>query len=529
MKKIIAIIFLLINSFLSAQTEQRSIDLPDFVITGKQSVQIPTATKRKPDFVSTISQEFLLPQYSPEELPLLISSEATPEHPDINSLREYYNSSLKIQIGRYSLPVGEFNLNQSFGSYLVSAKVWGSNIKEYIPNAGFNTSGVSLSNDFFFSTKSDFLTGAKLKLYADYSRNSYKLFGTIDPTFLRETSNGNALFSLSSSYNRWVSYGFDLGGNILTMDESGFKETNINMKGSLEFKVNDLSLGGSGYFTKQILEKNISQKDGATFVSVEGFAKLFPSSSVFIKVGADYSNGASENCFSPFGSVEYKIDNGFTAFVEYKPHAEFINATNFLRNNVYLSPGIIDNVFSKYKTNISGLFKYEYEKIFSISLEAGYSNVSNYFYFEDIVNRGKFDLLVLPEVSISSAGFNLIIYPNGYGYFLGDIKLKSAKSSSGNFITYEPKVSSMLTYGYDFANGFGFKLQYQLAFDTFTDMANTNKLDNFHNVSIVLNYEILRGLKLTADFQNILNRTNFVWKQYQEKLFDVLFGIEYRW
>ena len=74
MKKYFILIILFFSTFLFAQTEQQSIELPDFVITGRQNIDIPIAVKKKPDLVSTISKDFLTPQYSPEEFPLLFSS-----------------------------------------------------------------------------------------------------------------------------------------------------------------------------------------------------------------------------------------------------------------------------------------------------------------------------------------------------------------------------------------------------------------------------------------------------------------------
>ena len=251
--------------------------------------------------------------------------------------------------------------------------------------------------------------------------------------------------------------------------------------------------------------------------------------SLLFNVGFDYASDSSNSFFAPFGSVEYNFEKGFTLTCEFKPGTEHFNATDIFNRNRYYNPGAIDNVFLKYKSNLNFGLKFEYNKMYSISFRSGYSKAENYFYFEDRVDKGKFDLYVLPEVSVFSAGIEFILNPSYYGTFFADIEFKDVKDALDKIVPYEPRISSTLSYGYNFSPGFGFNAKYLLKLNTYTDIINSNKLDNYHNISFSLFYELLKGLKLTADFQNILNRSNFVWKQYQEKPFDLLFGVEYRW
>jgi hypothetical protein len=529
MRKITTAIFVFLPALIFAQTEQQSIELPDFVITGKQSVNVPIAIKKKPDFISTLSQEFFTPQIAPEELPLMVSSDPIPVRPEIKPFNDYVNGTLKIKVGNYSWPVGELYLNKSYENYLINVKAWGSNIKEYIPNAGYNNSGISLRNDFFLSTKSDFLPGAKFKVAADYTRDSYKLFASPSPTQLRETSRASAIVSLSSSYNRWVNFGLDLGGNIFSLNENNLKETNLAANGLFEFKQNNFTVGIKGLFTLQELNNNPSGINSYNYYSTSGYVKIFTDNNLNFTAGINYAANSSNSFFAPFGNLEYRLGTGLTLIAGFNPHVEYFNTSSFINSNIYFRPGFTDNVFTKYKTNLNGMLKYEFEKLLSLTVNGGYSKVTNYFYFDDVLTAGKFDLNVLPEAKIISAGINIKIYPERIGYLFGELLYKNASDQFDNIIPYEPKLSTSLTYGYNFYFGLGFQFRYAMAFDVYTNIGNSNKLDNYNDISLSLNYEILTGLKLTADFQNILNRTNFVWKQYQEKPFDVLLGVEYRW
>lgn len=529
MKKYLSLIILLFSTFLSAQTEQQSIELPDFVITGRQNIDIQIAAKKKPDLISTISKDFLTPQYSPEEFSLLYSSLPIQIQPGIKDYNDYYNGTVKIQAGRYSLPTGMLSLNKNFDNYLFNASIWGSNIQEYIPNSSYYNAGISLSNELFLSTRSDILPGSKIKFGTDYLRDSYHLFATKDPSFLRERNNGSANFSVASSYNRWINFGFGLTGNIYSLSENGLKETNLYADGLFEFKLNSFTIGAIGNYRKQSLEKNISGDNGDSFYSIESYIKILPIRSLQLILGVNNASNSTNSFFSPYGLIEFNFDKGFTLSYQYKPHIEYFNTTDFFNINRYFNPGMIDNVFLKYRTEMSILLKYEYKKMYSLSLSGGYSKIENYFYFEDLVDTGKFDLFILPEVSVFSAGMDFILNQSYFGTVLASINYKDIKDNFDRSVPYESKIASSISYGYNFTTSFGFNIKYLLKLNSYTDIINSNKLDNYHNVSFSLYYELINGLKLTADFQNILNQSNFVWKQYQEKPFDLLLGIEYRW
>jgi len=41
--------------------------------------------------------------------------------------------------------------------------------------------------------------------------------------------------------------------------------------------------------------------------------------------------------------------------------------------------------------------------------------------------------------------------------------------------------------------------------------------------------EFFGGLDFTVELNNILNKKNYIFEDYQEKPFDIIAGIEYRW
>jgi hypothetical protein len=175
------------------------------------------------------------------------------------------------------------------------------------------------------------------------------------------------------------------------------------------------------------------------------------------------------------------------------------------------------------------MINYEYGKLFTASLTGRYSEINNYFYFDDKNQPGKFDLFLVPDAKIYDAKINLIYNSDRFGNLIVEAEYRQAKDDLKNYIPYEPELSASLAYLYNFPFGLESKIKYNLMYDIYTNTANSNMLQNYHDISIFFGYELFKAIKITADFQNIMNRSNFVWKLYQEKPFDILFGLEYRW
>jgi len=529
MKKIILSIFIL-NAALWAQSDQKNIELPDFVITGKQSVEISIAKKKKPELISTVSRDFLLPQYSAEEIPLLVSSSPVSIKPKI-SVSDFFDGSVKIGIGNYTYPTGAFHISKSFGYYIVSANAWGKNIKEYdIQNSGYNTSGVSMENTLFVSTKSGFLPGSEIKLDGEYSRESYKFFASaIDPTYQRKIQKGFGEFSFSNNYTRWIDFASTFGVDFLSFDESGLKERVIKSLTNLNVRLNGFSIGGILDYRKQVLSNNLSGKDGYDYYSLDGFTKLNLKNNMEFKGGVRFSGNGSNNFFAPFASIKMPLGNGFVFSSAYNPHTENYTYASMLKKCQYIFPLLTDNVFSETKFDLNGSLNYQYEKYFSVGISAGYSKSDGYLYFEDVILDSRLNILSIDDVNNIYSKMDFLFHPAQLGYFYGDIKFSKVTDANDKYVPYEPQISSELIYGYDFDFGLGLKVKFVFAKDVYTDIANTNKLDDYQNLSFGASYKIWSNLSVTADFQNILNRSNFVFRGYEEKPFDVIAGIEYRW
>lgn len=528
MKKYLISITLLFPILISAQQEQKSIELPDFVITGRQSVEVQSAQKKKPELITTLSQDFFTPYYSPEELPLLLSSDPAKIIPPLSS-GDQFSGRLFFGAGRYTLPLGLLSLGKSFGNFLLSADLWGHNTRSYIPDAGYNTSGASLSSKFFVDTDSDLLPGMSVSLTGRFWRDNYKFFGSVNPLYERKTNRAAAAFSVNHDYGRLFNFNFGLNADFLSLTETDLNEKILSAIAGFKLRLGSLLVGADGKYQKQILNNNLSGIDDYDFYNFDGHLKISPSGSITLLAGARIAGNSSNSFFSPFGSLLLNLDEGLYITLSFDPRAENHTLKDFVGGNIYMMNNLTDNIFTEVKFDLKGSLNYEYQKLFSISAWGGYAASDNYPYYEDIFRKGFFDVMSANSVKALSGGLNVFVHPNLLGYLSGEFKYQNIKDADENFIPYKPEYSALISYGYDFASGIGIKLKYFFAQNVFADRFNTRPVGSYHNLAAGISYRLLNNLSLSADFQNIMNRSNFVFDGYQEKPLDFVLGVEYRW
>jgi outer membrane receptor protein involved in Fe transport len=188
------------------------------------------------------------------------------------------------------------------------------------------------------------------------------------------------------------------------------------------------------------------------------------------------------------------------------------------------------NIFQKNLYKFNGAIKYDFSDVFEINAGFFSMKIDNYHYFEDIAKDNRFKVVQINEVKKLGAFLNVLINAKKYGELFFDFQFQDVRDIvSGNKIPYQPLLNGNISYGYLFNFGLYSKLKISYLSSVYSDFLNTNKLPSYFNLGLLLKYNIYKSLALTCDFQNILNKDNYLFKGYKEKPRDIIVGIEYRW
>lgn len=527
-KTLIILVVLSISLLAQSENKNQSIELPAFVITGVQSVTLPTINKNKSEFVPVVGDEFLTPKYGNEDFALMDNTNPIKKQMELYSSVESYNGLLRLGAGSQTMPIGKLDFSFDKNNFLFNTHIYGSDIREFVPYAGYNTSGVKVNLSYFVNHKSKTFPGMIINLEGGFVRDQYNFYGSDIPTFERENEKYNGKLDFINRLNKDFLYGASFSGNYLNMKAENVKENLSKVNGFLEYSLGLFSVGIKGFYKMQ--QVNSVQLINSKYNYFGGDAYLhFQNSDIFnFKIGAHYSQQDTNNMFSPIAVLSVFVDEGVALFFSYESKSDLLTIKDFLFENRYFET-IQQNIFQKNYSKFNIAIKYDFSDIFEINAGFYLSKFDNYHYYEDFANDNRFTLVPINDVKETGAIFNVLINTKNYGELFADFEFQDVKNIDGYKIPYKPLLNGSLSYGFLFNFGLYSKVKVSYSSTIYTDLLNTNKLPDYITLGLLLKYNLIENIAITCDLQNILNRKNYIFKGYQEKPLDIIVGIEYRW
>ncbi len=529
MKKILLIIIVL-NISLLAQSENKtqSIELPAFVITGVQSVSLPIINKKKSEYVHVVDEHFLTPKNDTDEFELMDNTTPIKKEMALYSSGEHYNGLLQLGLGLQTLPIGKLDFSLDKNNFLFNTHLFGSNTNEYLPYAGYNTSGADVKLSYFVHHRGKVFPGMQINATGGFVRDKYNFYGTSTPALFRENEKYFGKLDFINKLKKDFLYGASFSANSLKLKVDDIKENLFGANGFIEYKFSALSLGVKGHYTKQqVIGKLGYSKSG--YMNGNVYLGLTNSKIFALKLGVNYSVQDTNKLFAPMAVLSIFVEKGAALFFSYEANSEFVTISNLLLENRYYNSNM-KNIFQKNLYKFNGAIKYDFSDVFEINAGFFSMKIDNYHYFEDIAKDNRFKVVQINEVKKLGAFLNVLINAKKYGELFFDFQFQDVRDIvSGNKIPYQPLLNGNISYGYLFNFGLYSKLKISYLSSVYSDFLNTNKLPSYFNLGLLLKYNIYKSLALTCDFQNILNKDNYLFKGYKEKPRDIIVGIEYRW
>lgn len=531
MKILNVIIIVLISSFISFaqnENESQSIELPEFVITGIRKVDIPIIKKKKPELISGLSEEFFMPSFSSEEFNPTGFSSPFITSAEVNKIKSQFNSLLRAELGTVTLPKGEFYYNNSLSDVLINFGFIGRSEREFVNKAGYNYVTASIGAKYFVDHTAEVLPGLGITFNARYLLDSYNLYGSQNPSFTRETDNAQIGISLFNKFTA-IKYGLNLTTDLKKFRENNLSENLLNTSAFLSLPVNGINFRADGQIKHQSMQNNLSGIGSYNYYSLSAKAKLKLLKPVEITGGLFYSIQGDNKFFSPQAAVTTKFSDKIFLTGEFSPSTTFLSRKDLTSMNRFYKLNATDNIYLKEKYKTKAALVYKYLKYFQVSVGGSYARIDNLPYFVYQLGPGDFTLATLNRVDKTKLFLNLLFFQGPSGELFGAANYQSVLDANGNQVPYYPKFGIDINYSYPITQTLNAKAKLNYSSGIFTDLANKNRLNNYLNLSVYLNYKLSKNLVVTFSAENLLNRKNFLFENYRAKTIDVYGGFEYRW
>ena len=532
MKNILTII--LFNLFLCASFAQDdkgknpNVELPDFVITGSDVVTLQKGKKIEPGSIPILNQQFLKPNYSPEDLALRELSDPVRNQFSLTDSLNYYTGKLEAGAGIYVLPEVNFSLSSPFENGLFQLTAMGKNRRAYVDNSEQFLINSGINVFYQLENESMLLNGTKFQLHGDYGRTSYKLYAANDPSIKRDLNKGNVSLNIENLLEEKFNYAISFSDDIHSLQDNVYSENFLDFSAMFRANLSDISFGINSSYKVQYLKNDIIQQSTTDFFSIRPFVGLSFEDYLKASIGINYSNFKDQDEVYPYLFLASKISDRISLFAEYAPNAVFLGNGYFLDMNPYFYIQNFANVVWEKKNSLEISMKYDYDKYYELNGGIKYFYSSTFPYFESSALDGRFNVV---ETSAKSyTGYiNMLYHLGPFGYFYGSVELNQTKMDGGKILPYNPTWDSYLSYGYNFDFGLNSELTLNYLSKQYTDINNNNSINPFVNLNAKFTYKFAPDFNLTLELNNLLNRKNYRWLDYQEPPLDLIFGLVYRW
>ena len=532
MKKILTLC-IVIPFICFAQDEKKqdqNVELPDFVITGTEAVSVEKAKKMEPDFGSTISDEFLKPAFSAEQLELRNFVNPIKENISLKDSVQYKNGRFNAGVGSLFMPKADILVTAPFNGGIFEWFAMTDNRMAYISNSDRYNLGGGLNLSLFTKNDSSFLPGTEIKFHGNYDLSSYKFYGSaVNPAQRRTLNGGDVSLNVNNYLNDYFVFAATVENEFNSLKDENFSENFLQVKGYGKLTLSAFNLSCDLILKEQFLTNNTINSSQNGFVGIAPKIGLNISEIFKIDFGLNYSQSMGNIFFTPFISAALKFNNYISFFGEYSPHADLLGASSFLHQNPYINSLTLYNAYIRYDNSIKLAVKYEYEKYFQIT--GGFKMLSSTEmpYYKSSNVSGKFDV-AFDDASIYSAFADMLFHMGPLGYFYGNVEFSTTNDTAGHSLPYVPATSASLIYGYNFSTiklNSEIKLNYTSG--VYTDIPNLIKLKNNVDLGLKFSYQYKPMFLFTLEFSNLLFQDNYKWAAYKEMPFNVTAGISFIW
>lgn len=510
--------------------ENPNVELPQFVITGKEAYEFPQLEKQKPELVSSVSEQFFKPVYSPDELEVKEFSEPAKKSGEFLDSISFINGEAEFLLGNNLLPSLSVTYRMPMERSMFSANVNAINQRAFIPYTDMNKFGAKLFYNYIISDSSNFLPFSKLKLSTKGETESYKLFGSSLPSFNRKVTRAGLSSSIANITSGTFNYDLTLEDEYLNLSNDSLKENLFKVNGfsKLSGKLFDLSFYGKFHLLQSTFLSFAAEN--FAFVSAKGMGGFKFGNGIKADFGFEYSKLDSNNSFYPYAAAAIQLWKGFSLFVEYHPTSMLITQQDLLNTNKYYIPNsIYKSIFYTITSQYNFNFKYEYERLFEFTAGFSLFSASNYPYFTQ-AGSGVNDLIIdTAEVKATSVSTSLRWFVGTYGFFSSTLLFQNIQDTAGNSLPNIAPLKVTAAYGYNFSSDISLSVEMMYYSSPFLNFANIEKGKDYFNLAIKGDMIISDKMFAQLEFRNLLNAKNEIWKNYQELPLTISAGLKIIW
>jgi len=526
-----------------AEKRLPKIELPEFDITGRERIELPSTSKIDeggghgiyvdPSRLTTVGDK-----ESEEHMKLS-------QKPGAGLFRgtRSFDGKLNLGYGRFRLkygeawygrrfPEGDFSLHGSYRAH-----------DAYIDHADANAGSFDASGGLYLPQRIVFLGGSKVSGEFAYEGEKYRFFGSPTPSLERTLNNvqvGLHLQSKSASpvtYESWARF-----RRLIVRDRDKSREDDLSLGARVNGETRGWQLRGEFIFNADFLDQSIKGKDPNYLKAGGGFRKLFGNFDISGEIDYYLHRNSNSNFISklyPNLLVQYYLDHDLTLFAQFKPSVERNTLLRAVSDNRYIGNDVQINHQDVYVDIAGGIqfdilsrgtgrvyFKYQRIRDFPLYIDP------SVLYYLMIFPTPSSDWAVEYDgvTRLTSLNGEILLDLTPADHVSGTLTIRSTHNSfTGDDVPYLAPVTITGNYTHEFPFGLSTQIGVRFVGDRPIALTGGPRLASYSLLYASAEFSITKGFGIFLQLSNILDKRYAIWNAYQEIPFSLLGGITVKW
>lgn len=523
----------------TSDTPLPKIELPEFVITGNEHINLNLSSKAEEDEDRLFVPEKPTPGLRIYEVEGVVAPKQVKQFSKTPSA---FNGKLFGAFGFYRTPQcdGWFGQYDQKNSFIVNGNYFAT--EGHVNDAGVWRGGFGAKGRYVMPESSRILPYMQLSGDVQYGREAYRAFAsTVAPTRVRDLSAVDIAFGAGSRYA--LPYkslsGFDYTGKVGwnyfgAKDSLKYSETDFFLNGVATTRFFQFALRGQIEYRTTAYTSNLPGiQSGQWFVvKGEGQTLVLPSLRLSMALQQFFYRGnigVTHGRLYPHIELKYFMTESASMYAGFVPVVERTTLSSLVKQNRYIdfsAPLLQSDIPVQV---VAGMEFSPSEKV-TASAKYSYRYVNNFPTFLDTSGAKVWEVSYLSGVRASKVDVSVLFRLNAKQNITTYAGLQNVqqKDSSGR-MPHIPKFSVGSIYHHFFDSGLHLEAVAEYVASRYTNFANTHSNAGYLYTSVKGDIELLDRFRGYAEIQNLLNRQYYIWNGYQERTIYVMVGVSYYW
>lgn len=514
------------------------IDIPEFVITGSEKIELNIDSKTENDQ----DRIFEPSAPTPGERPMNVGEALTPKQvKSFTKTPGALNGKVFAGFGFYGTPKfdGWFGQYDPASSFVLNG--YYSESQGHVTDAGYWNGGFGVRGTAILPESSSVLPFAQLSGGATYDRDSYRAYASLNPSQIRDLSRIEISGGIGSRYAlpyralSGVDYSAKLGWTAFSATDSfrsseneffvsgtastRFFETAI--RGHIEYRASGYSMQLPGI------------RSGQWFVlRAEGRQSIIPEIQVIVALQQYLYRGnlgPASGRFYPSADIRYSLMENAFVYAGFGPGVERNSLSSLIQQNRYVNFSM-QLIPTDTRINLYAGTEFSPMEELTATFKMTYKHVNNYPTFYDKNSAKVWEVLYLSGIRSTkfdlSAQYRLNQKQSVTAY--GSAQTVKQKDSSV-VLPHIPKFVIGAAYHHFFDVGLQMEAFAEVNGGRFTDFSNGHTNAGYVSTGVKAEIEMFGQFRAHAELNNLIDQQYFVWNGYKERTVFLLLGISYHW